>query len=409
MKTSDANLTVSFYLKKKILRNGLCPVLGRITIGKDMVQFSCKLEANPTFWDARAGRVNGKSHHARTVNREIDKINVAVNAKYKEIISLRGNATPDEVKNAFQGISASQETLLKIFMEHNEVYKKQAGVDCSIRTWENYEYNRTNLAQFINHKYHVTDLHFRQLNFSFIEDYNYYLRVDCKMMTSTALQNMTSLRKIVKIAIRRRIISRDPFFGYEPERPKTCQRYVPEEEMEKLMKTYLKSPALEVTRDMFIFSCFTGLAYIDLFNLTNDKIVKTDDGTSWLSISRQKTDNESKIPLLDIALQMIEKYKGKGSGDKVFPMRGCGLMNGHLKKIAQLCGIDRRLTFHMSRHTFATETCLSQGVPIETVSRMMGHIKLSTTQLYAKVTPNKVNEEMILLDSKINRKYVLAS
>jgi len=166
---------------------------------------------------------------------------------------------------------------------------------------------------------------------------------------------------------------------------------------------------LDITRDMFVFSCFTGLAYIDLYHLTNDKIVKADDGTLWLNILRQKTDNVSKIPLLEVPLKLIEKYRGTGAGDRVFPVKSCGLLDGQLKKIAELCGIKRRLTFHMSRHTFATETCLSQGVPIESVSRMMGHKKLSTTQIYAKVTHNKVNEDMTILSDKIRDKYILAS
>jgi len=228
-------------------------------------------------------------------------------------------------------------------------------------------------------------------------------------MPNTVLQKMTHLRKMVSIAIRRKIISHDPFVGYSAERPKTCQRYVPADELEKLMNIPLKSSALNVTRDMFVFSCFTGLSYIDLYNLTFRHIVKVNDGSLWLNIARHKNDNVSKIPLLDFALQLIEKYRGAGSGDRVFPMKSCCHMNLQLKRIAKLCGIERRLTFHMSRHTFATETCLSQGVPIETVSRMMGHKKLSTTQIYAKVTQNKVNEEMQALSEILKEKYVLAS
>ena len=214
---------------------------------------------------------------------------------------------------------------------------------------------------------------------------------------------------MVRIAIRKGIISHNPFADYSPERPKTIQKFVPVNELEKLMKTPLESNALNVTRDMFVFSCFTGVSYIDLYNLTYRQIVKDDDGSLWLNISRQKTDTAAKILLLDDALKLIEKYRGMGSGDKVFPMKSCGHMNGQLKTIAKLCGVERLLTFHMSRHTFATETCLSQGVPIETVSKMLGHKKLSTTQIYAKVTHDKVDEEMKTLSEKIRDEYVLAS
>jgi site-specific recombinase XerD len=179
--------------------------------------------------------------------------------------------------------------------------------------------------------------------------------------------------------------------------------------MEKLMKTRLKNSALDFTRDMFVFSCYTGLSYIDLYNLTSNQIVKEDDDFLWLNVSRQKTDSDCKIPLMDVPLKLIEKYRGKCSGDRVFPMKSCGYMNRQLKKIANRCGIKRDLTFHMSRHTFATETCLSQGVPLETLKRMMGHRRLGTTQRYAKVTVNKIDEEMKILSEKILGEYVLAS
>ena len=410
MKSQQENLKVSFYLKKNVSRKGLNPVMGRITVGKsDMAQFSCKLEADPSLWDAHAGRISGKSHHAQKVNREIDKINVTVNARYKDIVSKRGKATANDVKNDYQGIAASQETLLKVFHEHNEAFEKRVGVNRAKRTLWNYQIACSHLENFIKSKYRVSDVSFRQLDYSFIENYDYYLRIDCKMMPNTVLHKMICLNKMVRLAIRKGIISHNPFAGYVAERPKTCQRYVPVEELEKLKKTPLKSNALNVTRDMFLFSCFTGLSYIDLFNLTYRQILKGDDNMQWLSISRRKNDNDCQIPLLKEALQLIEKYKGTGSGDRVFPMKSCSLMNTQLKKIASLCGIERHLTFHMSRHTFATETCLSQGVPIGTVGKMMGHKKLDTTEGYAKVTDRKVNEDAEILSKNICGKYVLAS
>ena len=409
METSKSNLKVYFYLKKKNVRDGLCPVMGRISIGKDMVQFSCKLEANPDLWDTRAGRLTGKSDHARLVNREIDKINVAVNASFKEIEAVRGQATANEVKNACQGIALAQETVLKIFREHNETFEKRVGVNRSNRTFWNYKSSYVCFERFIREKYHVSDLSFRQMDYAFIENYDYFMKIDCRWMPNTILQKMTHLRKMVRTAIRRKIISHDPFLGFSAERPKTCQRYVPEDEFEKLMKTPLESSALEVTRDMFVFSCFTGLAYVDLYNLTNQQIIKMDDRSLWININRQKTGSGSNIPLLNISLKIIRKYKGTGCGDKVFPMKTCSVMNGQLKTIAKLCGIERRLTFHMSRHTFATETCLSQGVPLETVCNLMGHKDLITTRIYAKVTHNKMNEDMQALSKTINGEYVLAS
>ena len=410
MKTQQENLKVSFYLKKNVSRKGLCPVMGRITVGHgDMVQFSCKLEADPSLWDTRAGRMNGKSNNARMVNREIDKINVAVHARYREIISIRGFATANEVKNACQGIASSQETLLQVFSEHNRDYEKRIGVNRTKRTFWHYRIGYTSLENFIKHKYHVCDLSFRQLDYSFIENYDYWLRIDCRMMPATILQRVICLQKMVKIAIRKKIISHNPFTGYVPERPKTEHKFLPMAEVEKLIKTPLKDSALDFTRDMFVFSCYTGLSYIDLYKLTFHEIEKGGDGMLWLNISRQKTNSSCKIPLMEIPLQLIEKYRGIRSGERVFQMKACCQMNLQLKTIAKLCNIDRQLTFHMARHTFATETCLSQGIPIETVSKMLGHRNMTTTQRYAKVTHNRVNDEMTVLSEKIAGKYELAS
>jgi hypothetical protein len=310
MKASNANLKLSFYLKKNVVRNGLCPVMGRIAIDNEKVQFSFKIEADPKLWDARAGRVNVKSHHARTVNREIDKINVAVNNRFKEIVAFKGTANAGELKNAFQGISSTQDTLLKVFRENNDDVKKRVGVNFAISTWNNYENARTHLERFIKQEYHASDVAFKQLDYSFIEKFEYYLRIDQGLKPGSLLHRLAYLRKMVKIAISRGIINRDPFAGYSFKKPKATQQYLPADELEKLMKTPINSSALEFTRDMFVFSCFTGLAYIDLKNLTNHQIIKANDGSLWLNVSRQKTGGISKIPLLDIPLKIKDKYSG---------------------------------------------------------------------------------------------------
>ena len=409
MNTSNENLKISFYLKKNIVRNGVCPVMGRIAIGQDMVQFSCKLEANPDLWDTRAGRVNGKSHHAREVNREIDKINVAINAKYREIVAIRGCATAAEVKNAFQGIISSQEMLLSIFREHNDEYKMRIGVNIARKTWQQYDNSLKHLARFIQVKYNVSDLSFRQLDYLFIENFAFFLRIDRKLSANALIPILSSLRKMVKIAIGKGIINRDPFLGFLLERSKATPKFIPRDDLNKLITCKLDSPALIVTRDMFVFSCYTGLAYIDLYNLTNQQIVKEDDGYLWLNITRQKTGTNAKIPILTEARKIIEKYRKTTQGEKIFPVKTICLLNRHLKIIARLCDIVGNLTFHMARHTFATEICLTQGVPIESVSRMLGHKKLAVTQIYAKVTHAKIEEDMIALSEKIKGKYRLAS
>jgi site-specific recombinase XerD len=367
------------------------------------------LEADPALWDTRAGRISGKSNHAREVNGEIDKINVAINAKYREIVSIHGKATAAEVKNAFQGTACSQETLLKVLQEHNKAIEEKVGVNRAKSTFTNYQASLMTLEQFIKHKYRVSDMSFRQLDYSFIENYDFYLKIDCGYAPNTVVLKMEYLQRIIKFAIRKRIITHNPFAGFCVKRPKPTQRFVPIKELKKLMKTPLNSNALEVTLDIFVFSCYTGLSYIDLYHLTHKQIEKDDDGFLWVKTSRQKTDNEFNVLLLNEALCLIEKYRGTASSDKVFPMKSNPHMNKQLKTIAALCGIKRRLTFHMSRHTFATVTCLSQGISIETAGKQMGHNDLKSTERYAIVTPDRINVVMKALSKSLKGVYTLAS
>lgn len=212
---------------------------------------------------------------------------------------------------------------------------------------------------------------------------------------------------MIKLAIAEGIIFRDPFDGYTPERPKAEQKYLTREELDRLMKTQLDHPSRYLTRDMFLFSAFTGLAYRDVCNLTPKHIVRADDGVLWIRTTRQKTGMPCDIPLLELPKQIIEKYKGVAKDGKLLPMLSCGRLNKNLKVIAKLCNIDRKLIYHMGRHTYATQVCISQGVPIETLCKMMGHRSVQTTQIYVKITNQKVNEDMKILSRRIENCYEL--
>lgn len=243
------------------------------------------------------------------------------------------------------------------------------------------------------------------MDLSFIEACDFYLRVELKLKSNTILGIVRHIRKMIKLAIAEGIIYRDPFDGYTPERPKAEQKYLTREELDRLMKTRLDHPSRYLTRDMFLFSVFTGLAYRDVCNLTPKDIVRADDGVLWIRTTRQKTGTPCDIPLLELPKQIIEKYKGTAKDGKLLPMLSCGRLNKNLKVIAKLCKIDRKLIYHAGRHTYATEICLSQGVPIESVSRMLGHRDLRSTQIYAKITEHKIAEDMQKAESRIEDKF----
>ena len=401
-------LRVLFYLKKNQVNvSGQCSVMGRITIGRSMAQFSAKIEAEPSKWDAKAGRMTGKSNHALQVNRQIDKINLSINVRYKEYLTNRGSVTAEELKNAFQGIATTHETLLKVFAEHNEVYGKRVGIDRVKRTYKGYCNAYSHLADFLQKKYHVRDMSFNQLTFSFIEAYDFYLRVDLKMKPNTILVYIIPFRKVVRIALNKGFITRDPFTEYKPERGRSEHRTLTSEELQKIMNATFDSPKRTLIRDLFIFSSFCGLAFADIRRLTENELVTTEDGKQWIVMARKKTGTISRVRLLDIPLQIIEKYKKDRVCEKIFSVPGYSTVDINLKRIAEICNINKSLTYHQSRHSFGTSICLTQGVPIETLSQMMGHRNIKTTQIYAEITGAKIEEDMQRLSQKIKNKYQL--
>lgn len=401
-------LRVLFYLKKNQVNvSGQCSVMGRITIGRSMAQFSAKIEAEPSKWDAKAGRMTGKSNHALQVNRQIDKINLSINVRYKEYLTNRGSVTAEELKNAFQGIATTHETLLKVFAEHNEVYGKRVGIDRVKRTYKGYCNAYSHLADFLQKKYHVRDMSFNQLTFSFIEAYDFYLRVDLKMKPNTILGYIIPFRKVVRIALNKGFITRDPFTEYKPERGRSEHRTLTSEELQKIMNATFDSPKRTLIRDLFIFSSFCGLAFADIRRLTENELVTTEDGKQWIVMARKKTGTISRVRLLDIPLQIIEKYKKDRVCEKIFSVPGYSTVDINLKRIAEICNINKSLTYHQSRHSFGTSICLTQGVPIETLSQMMGHRNIKTTQIYAEITGAKIEEDMQRLSQKIKNKYQL--
>jgi len=242
---------------------------------------------------------------------------------------------------------------------------------------------------------------------SFIEKFDSYLRVELGFTAHTISAYTIILRKMVRLAISQGILRKNPFASFIPEQPPRKRRHMTQEELDKFMCTPIASKALCHTRDMFVFSTFTGLAYADLCNLSLQHIYKERNGSMWIRINRQKSGVECNIQLLDIPMQIIEKYKSERKEDKIFNTRCLTRVEVNLKKIAKLCGIEKQITYHMSRYNFATLITLSQGVPLETVSRMMGHKCFRTTQIYASLTRQKINEDMKRLSERIGGQYKL--
>ena len=385
-----------FYCKKQVVKNdGTSPIMGRITIDGTQTQFSCKLTINPKIWDAKTGRATGRSTMALETNRMLDKIRVKINGHYQEIMDRDNYVTAEKVKNAFLGLEHRQYTLLKVFERYNEDYEKlyEAGMK-SKSSLSKYQTVYKHLKEFIYQRYHLSDIALKELTPAFITDFDMFLRVDKHCCNNTVWIYTCPLRTMVSIAINNGWLVRDPFCDYEIQKEDTERGWLTREEINLLMNGKLKNAKQELVRDLFLFCCFTGLSFTDMRNLSTENLRTYFDDHLWIYMHRQKTGVQSNIRLLDIPLQIIEKSKGLGKGDKVFPVPAYMTCLYGINAVAKRCGITKRLTWHLARHTMATEICLTNNVPIETVSSILGHKNIKTTQIYAKITKEKLNKDM---------------
>lgn len=403
---------VLLYLKRNGQgKDGLCPLMGKIMlkgITNSVAQFGCKIKVDPKLWNATSQRCTGKSRVATSTNREIDRLMLLIQRRYNELLETSDDITAIQIRDAFQGIAEKQVTLLGLFREHNEEYTQRIGVNRSVSTVYQYKHTYRFVADFLEKKYKVSDIPFKALDEHFMEAFELYLCIDLNFQPGTSIGHVQRLKHIAQIAVNRCIVPFSPFKDFSPVKPKQKQMYLTREELDRLMNTTFDTPNRNFTRDMFLFSVFTGICYCDMRNLTEKNVTRDSDGNLWIETRRQKTGTPENVRLLDIAVRIIEKYRGMDSGGKLFPMLTKESMNIHLKKMAVQCDITRNLSFHMARHSFASQICLSQGVPIETVSKAMGHKNISTTQRYAKVTNEKVDMDVTDLSRKIIGKYELA-
>ena len=401
-------LKVLFYLKKnQRKKNGLYPIMGRIHLGKTMAQFSLKIDAEIKLWDAKAGRLQGKSQFAYDVNKQIEKVNLLIYSRYNEALRLGQDFTASDLKTIVQGIARAQESLCTYMAKMIEKFAARVGKDRALSTLTGFKYYHSLLVKFLQEKHKLNDISFKALNYSFIEDYVHYLRVTRKLSIRTTIGAVNRMREVISEAIDEGIIGKDPFFSYELESPDIKHRNIGREDLKKMMEEEFDNETTAIVRDMFVFSSFCGLAYIDVKNLTYENIVKQEDECYWIMTHRQKTGSASNIRLMEIPLSLIEKYRNHQTHGKVFPAPEYPTVLCHLKKIDKQCGVNKNLSYHMSRHTFASLITLSEGVPIETVSKMLGHQDITTTQTYAEVSTDKILKDILVLSEKINGKYIL--
>jgi len=388
---------VLLYLKKSAPdKSGKTPIMGRITVGDTIAQFSCKLSCTLSLWNPRASRLDGKSQEAVETNGKIDKLLLSINEAYSSLSERNLPFDAKDVKNLFQGGIATQMTLFRLFDRHIEEVRARVGIDISHRTIPNYLYTRRRLGEFVDKNYNVKDLAFSQLNEQFIREFQDFLILERKLSVETVRHYLAILKKICRIAFKEGHSDRHYFVNYpllkqKVNPPRTLSR----EEFEKIRDLQFEEHRWShiTTRDMFLFACYTGTAYVDVTAITNENLTKDDAGDLWLKYRRGKNGKLCRVKLLPEAIALIEKYKNP-SRETLFPKMEYNALKWNLQSIRQLVGMTGPLTYHMGRHSFSSLIALEGGVPIETVSKMLGHSDIKTTQIYARVTPKKLFEDM---------------
>lgn len=373
----------------------------RVTVNGESVQFSAKLDIEPELWDAYRQKMIGTSKVVREFNSLIDDIRTSLRNHYRDIEMHETYVTAEKVRNAFLGITIRQQTLLGTFRKHNDDEKRLLGISVSAPTYAKHDRCLRRLEEFIQTKYRLTDISLKEVSHSFIVGFEQFLRVDKACNQNTTAKFMQTLRKIILIARNNGWILADPFINYKIRLKRVDRGYLTEPEIKKILKKQFACKRLEQVRDIFIFSCFTGLAYIDVRNLTKENIRTSFDGKLWIMTHRHKTQTSVNVPLLKVPQMLLQKYEGTQPDDRLLPVLSNQKLNSYLKEIADLCGIEKNITFHLARHTFATTMTLAKGVPIETVSKMLGHTNIVTTQIYARITNDKIGRDMQALAGQL--------
>ena len=393
-----------FYVKRnQPKKNGSVVIMVRITVDGDCIQFSTKQEIHPKFWDSEAGVAKGKDIEAQKVNRALDAMKAKITQHYVHLVEIEGYATPEKIKNLLLGIVEKEKTIISYFEKHNEQYKLKVGTTTTWTTYTKYELTKKRLLEFLQQKHRVKDMAIREINTVFLQDFYLFLRNEHGSGNNNAMKNMQRLKAVFNYIKNSGVIFVDPYGNFRMSFEKADRSFLDMDEVNTIMNKKFGSERLGKVRDIFIFACYTGLSYSDIHDLTEDTLRKGVDSNLWITDKRNKTGIRYNVRLLDIPKSIIEKYSGMQENEKLLPVISNQNMNDYLHEIAEICNIKKKITCHVARHTFAT-ICLTEGVPIESVSKMLGHSNIRTTQIYARIVDHKLSADMENLAQKLNRK-----
>lgn len=406
MREVGTRFSLLFFLKKQKNLRGNQLIYLRITVNGQRIEWSTKRECAPAKWNSAAGRAKGTKEDTRSLNTYLDLLQSKVYDAQYDLCREGQPVSAELIKSRLTGTEEKPYTLIAVFEQHNKTIEHLIGKTYAKGTWTKYETTLAHIRDFLKWKYRVHDMNIRQINYSFITDFEFYLQSQKNISTNTNGKYIKNLKKIIGECVIKGWLDKNPFQGFkikhvDPEIP-----HLTLHELSLFESKKFTNERLSLVKDLFLFSCYTGLAYVDTSKLTIENIHIGIDKSKWIIKTREKTNILSRIPLLPIALEILDKYKNHPAvcnSGKLLPTLSNQKVNAYLKEIADLCGINKEITFHVARHTFATTVTLSNGVPIETVSKMLGHKKLQTTQIYAKVLDIKISNDMQALKDKLSR------
>ena len=392
---------VVFYLRSNYVnKEGNTSVMLRIYLNNERLSLgSTGISVKSAQWDKE--RIKGRTTEALNTNLQLDNIASGLQSIFRRI-EMSDVVSLERIKSEFLGKKEEINTLMQLFEKHNGDVAKQVGVSVGKATLQKYNVCKRHFSEFLEEQYKRSDLKLTELTYVVIREFDLYLRTEVGQNPNTATKTMKTFKTITLLGQKMGVLLHDPFMNHRFHIEPVNRGFLTDEEILLIANKDLGISRLELVRDIFIFSCFTGLAYIDVSNLTPDHIVTLGD-KQWIMTQRQKTSVETNVLLLDIPKAIIAKYGGKTyRNGKLFPMLTNQKTNSYLKEIADICGIKKNLTFHLARHTFATMS-LSKGVPMESVSKMLGHTNIRTTQIYARITNKKIEHDMEELANKLDK------
>ena len=395
-----SSLSILFYLKfGSTPKDGRLPLMCRITIDGENTSFSCKRRIDPERWDARKGMMTGLDEEALIVNQELDRLREQLQADYASILREYGSIRPKWLKEYTLGAPERHEMLLYMFNKHNEDFRKMVGHGRSMKSCQRYEVVYRHLRTFIRTEYQLEDIRVKYVTIKLINSFEQYLRLQAGLKNNTVWVYMITFKHIVALARAAGAIRTDPFSTFKNRFEQVERGYLTEEELQRVLLFETDNATQAHVRDLFLFAAFTGLSYADVKALRWDNVRTLFDGQTWIVTRRRKTNTPSNLLLLDVPRQIMERI-GERDAEHIFHVPSNNCCNEYLVDMGRRCGITTRITFHIARHTFATLS-LSKGVPIETLSSILGHTNIRTTQIYAKITNKKISEDMSALAEKI--------